>query len=135
MTEVVTFEAATVSTSTPKSGISFVGSSQPGRQLDVQVWTAVTTGLSSDRPHWRPTLVVFPGLRHALSVRLYETGEDVAVEDPETGVFGAGDDLDAAIVDFQAALHEHLDVLTSEDALAPPLQHQLEILRGYFGAP
>jgi hypothetical protein len=51
-----------------------------------------------------------------------------------TGVFGVGDDLDLAIADFQAALHDHLEVLASEDALAPPLRRQLELLRSYLSA-
>ena len=56
------------------------------------------------------------------------------MEDPQTGVFGTGNDLPAAVEDFQQALHDHLAVLASEDALAPPLQHQLELLRSYFDA-
>ena len=70
-----------------------------------------------------------------LSVRLYRTDEDTAVEDPATGVFGTGDDLPAAVQDFQDALQDHLNVLAGEDALAPPLQRQLEILRSYFDTP
>ncbi len=131
---VETFQTATVG-STPEADVPLITSPQPSRRLDLQVWTTVTTGVPSDRPRWRPTLIAFPGLRRALSLRVYQTSEDVAIEDPETGVFGTGDDLDDAIRDFQAALHDHLAVLASEDALAPPLQRQLEILRGYFSAP
>jgi hypothetical protein len=130
---ITTFQTATVTT--PETGVSFANSLQPSRQLDLQVWTTLSTEVPSERPRWYPTLVAFPGLRRALHARIYETADDVAVEDPATGVFGAGDDLDAAIADFQAALRDHLDVLAGADALAAPLQQQLEILRGYFIAP
>lgn len=130
---VTTFQTATLATS--EAAVALANSPQPSRQLDLRVWTAVTALESTGLPNWRPTLIVFPGLRRALSVRVYETAEDVAVEDPQTGVFGAGDDLNAAILDFQAALHDHLEVLAGDDALAPPLRRQLEILRAYFNAP
>ena len=103
------FQTATIS-STPEAHVSLISGPQPSRQLDLQVWTSVTAPVSSDRPRWRPTLIAFPGLRHALSLRLYEAAEDVAVEDPQTGVFGAGHDLDAAIRDFQAALQNRCTV-------------------------
>jgi hypothetical protein len=125
----------TAAAATPENSVSLANSLQLDRQLHLQVWTTVSTEVPSERPRWYPTLIVFPGLRRALHVRIYETAEDVAVEDPATGVFGAGDDLDAAIADFQAALRDHLDVLAGDDALAPPLQHQLELLRGYLSAP
>jgi predicted RNase H-like HicB family nuclease len=128
-----TFQTATVATS--ETSVSLTNSLQPSRQLDLQVWTTVSTEAPSERPQGYRTLIAFPGLRRALHARIYETAIDVAVEDPMTGVFGVGDDLDAAIEDFQAALHDHLEVLASEDALAPPLRRQLELLRGYFSAP
>ena len=130
---VTTFQTATVAT--PKADVSLANSPQPSRQLDLQVWTSVTARAAPDRPHWASSLIVFPGLRRALNVRIYETADDVAVEDPATGVFGAGGDLNAAILDFQTALHDHLDVLTSDDTLAPPLRRQLETLQGYFNTP
>jgi hypothetical protein len=130
---VTTFTAATFST-TPEAGISVMGAPQPSRQLNLQVWTTVTTSISAASPRGIPTLIAFPGLRHALSVRVYETDEDTAVEDPATGVFGSGADLPAAIQDFQDALQGHLAVLTGADALAPALRRQLDILRGYFSA-
>lgn len=108
-----------------------VGAVEPNQQTHVQVWTSVTAP-APDRPRGASTLVVFPGLRHALRVRIYEAPDDVAVEDPQTGVFGAGSDAAAAIQDFQAALHEHLAVLADEEALSPALQHQLALLQGYF---
>ena len=111
-----------------------LGGSQSGRQLDMQVYTAVTS--TGAPPRGMPTLIAFPGLKRALHARLYESEDDVAVEDPVTGVFGSGDDLPAAIQDFAGALQDHLAVLTAEeDALAPALQHQLDILRGYFSSP
>ena len=136
---VTTFQTATVAT--PKADVSLANSPQPSRQLDLQVWTSVTARAAPDRPHGasEPDLSLGSslvlGLRRALNVRIYETADDVAVEDPATGVFGAGGDLNAAILDFQTALHDHLDVLTSDDTLAPPLRRQLETLPGYFNTP
>lgn len=128
-------EFQTAAVVTPEAVVSLAGSVQSSGQLRLQVWTAVSTEVPAGRPRWYLSLVAFPGLRRALHARIYETAEDVAVEDPATGVFGAGADLDAAIADFQAALRDHLDVLAGDDALSLPLQRQLEILRGYFTAP
>jgi hypothetical protein len=81
------------------------------------------------------TLIVLRGLRRALNVRIYQTEDDVAIEDPATGIFGAGADLDSAAQDFGEALRDHLDVLASDDALSPALRRQLEILQDYFSTP
>jgi hypothetical protein len=49
-----------------------------------------------------------------------------------TGIFGFGEDLNAAIVDLAAALQEHRDVLERQDSLSPDLQDQLNYLRALF---
>lgn len=49
-----------------------------------------------------------------------------------TGIFGFGEDLNAAIVDLAAALQEHRDVLERQDSLSPDLQEQLNYLRALF---
>jgi hypothetical protein len=103
---ITTFQTATVAT--PETSVLLANSLQPSRQLDLQVWTTVSTEVPFERPRWYPTLVGFPGLRRALHAHIYETAADVAVEDPMTGVYGVGGDLDAAIADFQAALRDHL---------------------------
>ena len=51
------------------------------------------------------------------------------VRDLETGIFGSGHDPQAALVDFEAALHEHLDVLERQPALTAELEAQLRYLR------
>jgi hypothetical protein len=119
----------------PETDVSLTGAAQLNRQIDLQVWTAVTAPVPPDRPSGTPTLIVLPGLRRALSVRVYQTAEDVAVEDPATGIFGAGASLPGAVEDFQDALRDHLAILAEEDALAPALQRQLDTLRGYFSTP
>jgi hypothetical protein len=131
---VATFEALTLG-GAPETDVPVLGGVQPSRQLDVQVWTSVTAPAPPDRPRGTPTLIVLPGLRRALNVRIYQTADDTAIEDPETGVFGTGDTLSAAAQDFHDALRDHLAVLAGEDALAPALQRQLDILRGYFTIP
>lgn len=52
------------------------------------------------------------------------------VRDLQTGVFGTGADRQAALEDFDAALHEHLDVLERQPSLSEALQGQLHYLRG-----
>jgi hypothetical protein len=127
------FEVLTARTSI-EAQIPLIGVSPASRLLHLHVWTAVTATEVPERPRGNPALIVLPGLRRALSVRVYESAEDVAVEDPATGVFGTGDDFPSAVQDFQQALQDHLAVLASEEALAPPLQHQLDTLRSYFTA-
>jgi hypothetical protein len=51
------------------------------------------------------------------------------VADRPTGIFGQGEDVLAAIQDFQAAVSEHLDVLERQAALSEELAWQLEYLR------
>jgi len=115
-----------------EADVSLAGAAQVGHHVDLHVWTAVTAPAVPD-PTGTPALIVLPGLQRALSVRVYETTVDVAVEDPATGIFGSGETLPAAVEDFQEALRDHLAVLAEDDELAPALQHQLAILRGYFG--
>ena len=108
-----------------------VGAVEFSHQKYVHVWTSVTAP-AVDRPRGMATLIVLPGFRHALSARIYETADDVAIEDPATGVFGAGDSLPAAMADFSNALQDHLEVLSEQDALSPDLQRQLDLLKSYF---
>ena len=129
---VATFEVVTVAA--PQADVSVIAA-QPRTHLDMQVWTTVTAPGDVAPSRGMSTLVVFPGLRHALRVRIYEALDDVAVEDPQTGVFGAGNDVATAVQDFQDALQEHLAVLAGEEALSPALQHQLALLQGYFTSP
>jgi hypothetical protein len=116
----------------PETNVSVAGTARATGQVDLQVWTAVTARVAPDPPRGVPTLIVLPELQRALSVRIYEAAEDVAVEDPATGIFGSGEDLPAAVHDFQEALRDHLAILAEDNELAPPLQHQLDTLRGYF---
>jgi hypothetical protein len=126
-----TFEVMTAPT-LPEAAMSAVGSAGSTRQLDLKIWTAVTDVIVADQPRGTPALVVLDGVSRALSARIYESGDEVSVEDLDTGVFGTGDSLPDAARDLRDALHDHLDVLASEQGLAPNLQHQLEILRSYF---
>jgi hypothetical protein len=128
-----TFAAATVSTSTSSTRVSLVGP-QSERRPSLRIWTSVTTPAASERRRGTSALIVLPGLRRALSVRIYKAADYTAVEDAQTGIFGTGSDLPAAVEDLQLALHDHLAVLTGDETLAPPLQHQLELLRSYFDA-
>lgn len=130
---IATFEVVTAG-ATHDAAVS-VGAVHPNRAVDVQVWTSVTAIPPADRPRGTPTLIVLPGFRKALSARVYMGAEDVAIEDPATGVFGAGDDFLAAVADFQEALQDHLAVLAESGTLAPALQRQLDTLRGYFSNP
>lgn len=52
-----------------------------------------------------------------------------AVVDQETGIFGHGEDLSAALRDFERAVLEHLDVLGRQPALSDDLAAQLSYLR------
>jgi predicted RNase H-like HicB family nuclease len=113
--------------------IEVVNAAQPD-QLNIQAWTAVTDGGIAERPPGTPALLVLEGLGRALHVRIHEAEDGVSVADIATGVFGAGDTLPEALQDFRDALRDHLEVLADDDALSPGLQHQLEILRGYFTA-
>jgi len=89
----------------------------------------ITTGVSFPG---RQALLVLEGLRTPVRVRIDQDSDLTSVADIETGVFGAGDTLQAAVEDFRAALQDHLTVLAQQPALSPDLQHQLEFLRSYF---
>jgi hypothetical protein len=51
------------------------------------------------------------------------------VVDRETGIFGHGDDLLAALRDFDRAAVEHLDVLQRQESLTDELTAQVAYLR------
>lgn len=53
----------------------------------------------------------------------------VTLQDPFTGIFGSGADETAALLDYRAALDEHLDVLSRQERLTPGLAAQLAYLR------
>lgn len=55
------------------------------------------------------------------------------VRDIETGIFGTGSDMDAAVEDFSLALREHLDVLERQSALSEELEAQIRYLRRRLG--
>jgi predicted RNase H-like HicB family nuclease len=129
---VVTSQAAT-----PTVAVPLLAGAAASQRLEFQVWTAVSvTELPmADQPTGALTLVVLEGVNRALSVRIHEDADGVAVADAETGVFGAGGSLREAVLDLRSALQDHLEVLTEDDALSPGLQHQLEVLRSYFTNP
>lgn len=65
----------------------------------------------------------------SFSIR-FERGDGYwVVTDRPTGIFGQGEDVLAAVQDFQAAVSEHLDVLERQAALSEELAWQLEYLR------
>jgi hypothetical protein len=65
----------------------------------------------------------------SFSIR-FERGDGYwVVTDRPTGIFGQGEDVLAAVQDFQAAASEHLDVLERQAALSEELTWQLEYLR------
>jgi hypothetical protein len=51
------------------------------------------------------------------------------VRDPQTGIFGTGEDEAAAIEDFKRAVDEHLDVLERQPDLSAALSSQLAYIR------
>jgi predicted RNase H-like HicB family nuclease len=108
-----------------------IGSLQPPARLDVNVWT-VTQVRTDEHARGRSSLVILDGLRQALTARIYQAGNEVTIEDVDTGIFGTGADLAAAVRDLREALQDHLEVLASEHVLSPNLHQQLEILRSYF---
>lgn len=69
-----------------------------------------------------------------IRVQIDSTPEGFTVAEPETGIFGAGQDLPSALQDFRVALREHLDVLESSQALSEDLQRQLSFLRRHLRA-
>lgn len=68
------------------------------------------------------------GLPFAYEFRQEDDGYWI-VRDTETGIFGHGDDLPAAVADFHIAAAQHLDVLEREPALSEELSRQREYLR------
>jgi hypothetical protein len=111
--------------------VPLIGSLNPPSQLDAMVWTVAQVHTSA-AVHGQPALVVIDGLRRALSARVYESENEVVIEDIDTGIFGTGDSFPEAVRDLHEALQEHWEVLSDEGALSPNLQQQLEVLRSYF---
>ena len=59
--------------------------------------------------------------------------EVVVVTDDFSSVYGAGDDLDAALRDYASSLFDHFADLEDQEAmLAPALAHELGTLRRYL---
>lgn len=67
--------------------------------------------------------------RPAFDLELQYTGARWTVRDLETGIFGAGDTPSEALLDFQRAAREHLDVLQRQESLSDDLAAQLDYLR------
>ncbi|HUY44988.1 MAG TPA: type II toxin-antitoxin system HicB family antitoxin [Streptosporangiaceae bacterium] len=130
---VETFGVVTTGGAASEADISLTGAALPSRQLDLRVWTTVTEAQTAEsQPPGTPALIALDGVSRALHVRIHEAEDGVALADVDTGVFGTGDTLLEAMQDLRDALQAHLAVLSEEDALAPSLQSQLEILRNYF---
>jgi hypothetical protein len=84
----------------------------------------------------KKSLVVIDGVAKAIDAQIYDSDSEVAIRDNDTGVFGGGHDLAAAVRDLRDALQEHFAVLVAESApLSAGLQEQLEVLRSYFPTP
>lgn len=70
------------------------------------------------------------GLLAPVQVQLEVDGADFVASQPDTGIFGVGPDVAAAIEDLRTALRQHRRVLqVNEGRLAPPLQRQLDYIR------
>lgn len=132
-----TIEVAVVSAQTSSMAPMPVdGAPYPSDQLNLQVWTTVTeTPTTESRPHGTPALIALDGVSRALHVLIHEAEDGVALVDADTGIYGSGDTLLEAMQDLRHTLQRHLAVLAEDDALAPSLQCQLEILRSYFNTP
>jgi hypothetical protein len=60
-------------------------------------------------------------------------GDDSLVAtNPDTGIFGVGEDLASAVMDLRAALVEHRDALIDDDLLSEELQVQLDFLQRHL---
>jgi hypothetical protein len=97
-----------------------VGSSSPDRLVPVTYQT------SREPPSYVLEAAKMPP---SFSIRLERGDGYVIVTDRPTGIFGQGEDVLAAVQDFQAAVSEHLDVLERQSALSEELTWQLEYLR------
>lgn len=51
---------------------------------------------------------------------------------PDTGIFGVGDDLPSALLDLRSALMEHRDALLGDDTLSEELRAQLAYLKRHI---
>lgn len=63
---------------------------------------------------------------------LVEQGSAFVATEAQTGLFGVGPTFAAAVNDLRAALVEHLEVLSADDALADDLRRQLAFLRSHL---
>lgn len=74
------------------------------------------------------------GLRRTIRVAVtIDVDGTYVVEDLDSGIFGDGPRLSAAIEDFRAALVSHRDELLSAERLSPHLQRQLTYLNDLLG--
>jgi hypothetical protein len=94
--------------------------------------TSTSRGLLGGEHSQARVALVLEGLSQPVWVRLERDHGVTSVADVATGVFGAGNSLQAAVQDFRSALEEHLAVLSAQPELAPDLRYQLEVLRTYF---
>jgi len=56
----------------------------------------------------------------------------VSATERQTGIFGAGDDVAAALEDLRSALREHLELLETESQLSEELEAQRAFLRSHL---
>jgi hypothetical protein len=59
-------------------------------------------------------------------------GADVIATEVETGIFGVGPTLPAALTDLRSSLAQFRDVLERRQKLAAPLVRTLQFLRGHL---
>ncbi len=99
-------------------------------------WPESFTSASSATPSnpERLALLLIEGANKPVHVRIQHEEGHTSIIDTKTGVFGIGETLAAATIDFRTALLEHLDVLTRQPMLSEDLQYQLETIRTYFTA-
>jgi hypothetical protein len=69
-----------------------------------------------------------------IRVHIDGTADGLTASEPQTGIFGMGQDLPSALQDLRTALREHLEVLESSGALSEDLQRQLTFLRRHVRA-
>ncbi len=113
-----------------------IGQATAGLRLEVMSVSNVARAVAGGHHHSArvghavPKEIWLSGPELAAPVLAIASVEDdvwVAVE-PETGIFGAGTDLDGARDDLRAALRDHFDLLTAEEHLSEELQRQKAFL-------
>lgn len=67
--------------------------------------------------------------RPAFELEPIATETGWAVRDVETGIYGAGETPSEALLDFQRAVLEHLDMLQRQESLSDDLLAQLQYLQ------